>query len=141
MRMRMMSVLLLNLVILAAPVNTAFSQALESDYFVGRWTPDGEAGCNDPNSAFMDLDDQGIIQIRRLGKLESVGLWEFKDALLYAHLLALSSFFTDHIQEPVDQLGYYVVKVMLFNVAENEFDAAVSHEKFLIRAEYSRCVP
>ena len=137
----MMSVLLLNLVILAAPVNTAFSQALESDYFVGRWTPDGEAGCNDPNSAFMDLDDQGIIQTRRLGKLESVGIWEFKDALLYAHLLALPSFFTDHIQEPVDQLGYYVVKVLLFNVAENEFDAAVSHEKFLKRAEYSRCVP
>jgi hypothetical protein len=137
----MLSVLLLNLVILAAPVNSAFSKALESDYFVGRWTPDGEAGCNDPNSAFMDLDDQGIIQIRRLGKLESVGLWEFKDELLYAHLLALPSFFTDRIQEPVDQLGYYVVKVLLFNVAENEFDAAVSHEEFLKRAEYSRCVP
>ena len=137
----MLSVLLLNLVILAAPVNTAFSQALESDYFVGRWTPDGEAGCNDPDSAFMDLDDQGIIQTRRLGQVESVGFWKIKDGLLYAHLLALPSFFTGRIQEPVDQLGSYVIRVLLFNVAENEFDAAVSHEEFLKRADYSRCVP
>ena len=141
MKMRVMPVLLLNLVILAASANIAFGQAVESDYLVGRWTPDGEAGCSDPNSAFMDLNDQGIIQTSRFGQLESVGLWELKDGLLYAHLLALPSFFTDRIQEPVSQLGYYVVRVLPFNVTENAFSAAVSHEELLIRARYSRCVP
>ena len=139
MKMRVLPVLLLNLVILAASANIAFGQAMESDYLVGRWTPDGEAGCSDPNSAFMDLNDQGIIQTSRLGQVESVGFWELEDDLLYFHLLALPSFFTDRIQKPTDQLGYYKIRILPFNVEENEFDAAFSFEDFLKRAELSRC--
>ena len=138
--MRLMFVFLLNLIVMTASANTAFAQALESDYFVGRWTPDGESGCNDSNSAFMDLDDQGIIKTSRLGQVESVGFWEVEEGVLYAHLLALPSFITNRIQAPLE-IGYYVVKVLPFDVTENAFEGAVSHEEFLKRASYSRCVP
>ena len=138
--MRLMSVLLLCLVITTASANTAFAQTLESDYFVGRWTPDGESGCNDSNSEFMDLDDQGIIKTSRLGQVESVGFWEVEEGVLKAHLLGLPSFVTGRIQTSVE-FGYYVIKVLPFDVTENTFEGAVSHEEFLKRADYSRCVP
>jgi hypothetical protein len=104
---------------------------LDNDYFIGRWSADQEAGCNNPNSEFLDFDDQGIIRISLLGQLESVGFWELEDGLLFCHLLALPALFTGHVQKPTDQIGYYRLRSFPFNVEENEFSAAVSFEGFL----------
>lgn len=135
MSMRMVSLAFLSIMLL---VNSA-SVAMEPEYLVGRWTPDGETGCDEPSSGFIDFDDQGIVRISRFDKVESVGFWEIQEGILKIHLLALPSFVTDSIQAPLDQPGYYIVRVLPFEVTENSFHGAVSHGEVLRRGIYVRC--
>ena len=136
--MRLATAVLFSLAILAVLAKTTSSQGMDNAYFIGKWTPDPE-GCADPNSEFLVFDDQGIFRASRVGQVESVGFWEVEDGLLYIHLLALPAFFTGRLQDPTDQLGYYKIKALLFDVEENAFDAAISYDEGLRRAKFSRC--
>ena len=136
--MRIVPIVALCLVIFAGSANTAVSASLDDTYFVGRWTPD-PSGCGDAETEFLEFDDQGVFRGSRLGLVETVGLWELKEGLLHLHLLALPHFLTGRVQKPIDNPGYYKVRILPLNVQDNDFDAAVAFEDILKRAELSRC--
>jgi hypothetical protein len=125
----------LPLLALAAPAGAA---ALSDAYLVGTWSTGAVAACTDPNAERSVFRADGTFATERNGKAVAVGFWELADDKLAMHVLADNN--TVPELDPLDaDYGYYVVRALVFDVADDTFRMVQSIGTHLQGVNAVRC--
>jgi len=118
---------------------------LKASYFHGTWIIN-DTDCSDVTAEFATLYDSGAVRTERSKRVESAGIWELKDDMLQAHIVASPSYFSEHFPEARDTLDafagqYYAffIRVVPFNVQPDSFEAVGVLEQEITQATFQRC--
>jgi len=98
---------------------------MSAEYLYGLWVIDDEK-CGSPNSETIEFRTNGTFECTRSGKAEISGFWELDEDTLDLHMVTSPAFFHDiHrlLKGFKGRYNYYQVRMVIFNIEQNGFEA------------------
>jgi len=116
----------------------AWAVELSSEYLTGRWTTGSAESCGKPESEVTEFRADGTFTTSREGHAAAVGFWTLTDDQLELQALAHDRL-DPALQAIPGDYGYFVVRALVFDVADNTHRMVTSIGDSLQGSTVVRC--
>ncbi len=112
---------------------------LTAQYLEGLWSLDGKEQCGSDNFEYVRFRADGYLETGDDGRAHGAGFWELKDQEVTFHLSTSPAFHREDLKGYGGVYDQFDIRVLTYNVENDEFGAIGLLADQVARATFSRC--
>lgn len=112
---------------------------LSAEYLKGLWSLDGKKACGTDSFEYVSFRADGVLETGNRGKPGGAGFWELKKSEVVFHLASSPAFHHKDLEELGGVYDHFDIRVLAYNVEDNQFGAIGLLGDQVARATFSRC--